>query len=101
MRSDNHFQLFWITLQDEAQDLGLTKPALPSCRKIPRRFLHVCDIEIYLQRMYFNAFDTVINAINERFDKPGYTNYKNIKRLFLSAISNEDLELWINEVTET
>lgn len=49
----------------------------------------------------FNALDTIINAINELFDKRGYANYKNNEGLFLSAINHEKLEAWIkNEATK-
>ena len=49
----------------------------------------------------FNALDTIINAINEWFDKRGYANYKNNEGLFLSAINHEKLEAWIkNEATK-
>ena len=39
--------------------------------------------------------------MNVWFYKRGYANYKNIERLFLSAINHKNLELWINEGTET
>ena len=86
------------------------EPALLRPRKTPKkvkqdnsnsRYDQVCDVEMYYRRIYLHALGTVINAVNERFGKPGYANYKNIKRLFLSAINHKNLEPWINKDTET
>ena len=86
------------------------EPPLSRRRKISEKVLQdysnsccheVYDIEISYQQIYFNALDTVINAINEQFDQPGYTSYENIERLFLSAFNHKYLEPWINEVMET
>ena len=73
MRSDNHFPLLWITVKDEAQNLGLIEPALPRRKKIHSKALQgnsnsccdeVCNREIYYRRIYFDALVTAINAIN-------------------------------------
>ena len=42
------------------------------------------------RRFYFESFDLVISAINNRFDQPGYQTYKNLQELLLRAARGQD-----------
>ena len=39
----------------------------------------VSGVKTYHRWIYFNALDAVINAVRDRFDQPGYTNYEIIE----------------------
>ena len=45
--------------------------------------------------------DAVINAVKDRFDQPGYTNYENIEQLLLSAVHGKCTKPWVDEVKKT
>ena len=58
----------------------------------------VSDVKTYHRRIYFDTLDAVINAVKDRFDKPGYTNYENIEQLLLSAVHAKCTKPWVYEV---
>ena len=54
-----------------------------------------CDIEevaIYYKCVYFNAIDTIVACIQDRFNQPGFRAYENIDQLLLNAVNNENYE---------
>ena len=66
--------------------LDVDGPVLPRKRKVPRRyeegsaepeFFNVCK-QFYCQR-YYEALDLIVNAIQARFDQPGFKMYRNLQ----------------------
>ena len=95
IRNDSDFDLSWNDLNEKADLLDLRELKQPIKRKVPQKLLEndpasttydeVNDVKIYHRRIYFNALDAATNAVKDRFDQPGYTNYKNIEQLLLST----------------
>ena len=72
------------------------EPKLPRKRKVPTRYEEgaaepefLDDCKQYFRINYFEAVDLIISSINERFDQPGYTTYKNLQDLLLKAVRKE------------
>ena len=42
-------------------------------------------LKIYIVRSIYEALDFVVQAINDRFDQPGYGVYQNLQELLLKA----------------
>lgn len=86
MRNDETYELFWVTAQQNSSKFDST---LPRKKKTPRQFevgSSVSDFPSYhYKRIYFEAFDLVINCIKNRFDQPGYLMYRNLETVLISA----------------
>ena len=101
LRSDTLFNNLWEKLKKEANTLGIDKPSLPRKQKRNGKLLSgnetqfYCDIEevaIYYKRVYFNAIDTILACIQDRFNQPGFRAYQNIEQLLLNAVNNKNYE---------
>ena len=60
-----------------------------------------CDIEevaIYYKRVYFNAIDTIVACIQDRFNQPGFPACQNIEQLLLNAVNNKNYEEQLKNV---
>ena len=44
----------------------------------------------YFKLIYFEAFDTIINAIEDRFEQPAFKKFMNVKVPFLKVINKTD-----------
>lgn len=96
MRTDEGFKLFWERVTREANALGIDEPVLPRKRKVPRRFDSNNDIgttpvtpEDYYRPMYFEALDTAVSCIKDRFDQEGYKMYSKLELLLLKACKHD------------
>lgn len=97
MRSDKNFKLFWEHLTKEANVYGVEEPVLPRKRKVPRRFDPNNDSgttpatpEDHYSAIYFEALDTVINCISNRFDQEEYKMYSKLESILLKKDQNYD-----------
>ena len=65
----------------------------------------VNSIETYYQRIYFNALDTVINAIKENAIsnamQNGYANHAKIEQLLFCAADNRSSTSWLSKFAQT
>ena len=106
--------MLWNYPNKKAGSLDLREPKQPRKRKVPQKLLEnytasttydeVSDAKTYHRRIYvnaFNALDAVINAVKDRFDQPGYTNYENIEQLLLSAVHGKCTKPWVDEIKKT
>ena len=85
LRDDTQFDLFLKSLQETRTKLDVDDPVLPRKRKAPRQyeegnaepeFVDVCQ-------QYYEALDLTVNAIQARFDQPGFKMYRNLQDLLL------------------
>ena len=106
LRDDTQFDLFWKSLQETRTKLDVDDPVLPRKRKVPRRyeegsaepeFFDVCK-QFYCQQ-YYEAPDLIVNAIQARFDQPGFKMYRNWQDLLLKAVKGDDYRECLNHVT--
>ena len=111
IRNDRDFDLLWNDINEKAHSLDLRESKQPRKRKVPQKLLEndtasiiydeVSDVKTYHCIIYFNVLDAVINAVKDRFDQFGYTNYENIKQLLLSAVHGKCTQSWVDEVKKT
>ena len=106
LRDDTQFDLLWKSLQETRTKLDVDDPVLPRKRKVPRRyeegsaeteFFDVCK-PLYCQQ-YYEALDLILNAIQARFDQPGFKMYRNLQDLLLKAVKGDDYRECLNHVT--
>ena len=98
MRSDGSFDMFWNTVTKRSKELKVIDPCLPSKRQRPARYLlgnaaaefPADTLQDYYRHLYFQAIDTVITCIKERFNQVGYEiYYRKLEKLLLSAVNGE------------
>ena len=72
-------------------------PTLPRKRKAPQRFevgsgegYHSSTVEEYYMQHYYEALDSAISTIENRFDQPGYIMYCNLESLLIKAACQQD-----------
>ena len=46
----------------------------------------------YYKRIYFESLDLVINCVTNRFNQPGYIQYKNMEELLMLAANRKDFK---------
>ena len=67
------------------------------CFQVPRRLdeggeAHFpSTVEDHFRPMYFSALDTIIKAITERFDQPGYHQYEMLEGCILEGARGQDI----------
>ena len=54
--------------------------------------------QFYCQQ-YYEALDVLVNAIQDRFDQPGFKMYRNLQDLLLKAVKGDDYRECLNHVT--
>ena len=55
----------------------------------------------YFKQIYFEALDTFLNSIKNRFNQPGYQFFSNIEQLLLRAINKESYTSEMETLSET
>ena len=98
MRSDDSFDMFWNTVTKRSKELKVNDPCLPRKRQRPARYLlgnaaaeFLADTpQDYYRHLYFQAIDTVITCIKERFNQVGYTyTTGNLKSFCCQQVNGE------------
>ena len=93
IRNDVSFNSFWQSACASAQELDVNDPALPRCRKAPRRIddgtapaTFPETVEDHYRALYFEALDLITSCIPDRFDQPGYKTYGQVEALLLKLL---------------
>lgn len=81
----------------QAEQYDIQEPTVPRRRKVPRRYevgsstssSSVIMPEDYYKPIYFEAFDTVIARIKDRFDQEGYHKYSKLEKLLMKKCDEE------------
>ena len=89
-RSDERFDEFWHKVEGKCSELSIDDPTVPRNTKDP--------VKIFYKKLYFEAYDTIINTINNRFDQTDFKTYQNIEELLLKAVRRTSFENELNEV---
>ena len=92
LRDSDRFTAFYTLVVQGQSRLGQAEPTLPRKRRASQRFevgssagdFHLTP-ESHYRQIFFEAIDHVIQAIQDRFDQPGYGIYQNLEQLILKA----------------
>ena len=107
IRSDEHFNNFWHLVLHKAEERGISEPQLPRQRKLPRRY---DDEDIsegiyfpsapmeHFRKIYYEAFDSIVTCIQDRFDQLGYRICQSFESLLLKACKKEETEVILETV---
>ena len=75
-----NLDLFWDYVQKQTSSVDVSQPTLPRRRKVPRRFElgdsegdHPATVKDHYRRIYFEAIDLIIAAIDNRFQQKGFS----------------------------
>ena len=109
MRSDEHFNLFFQSVKVKAVKFDIESPCLPRKRRRPKysilQFVHGHEetsnktgaynpgtVEDHFRQIYYDALDTIIAAIDDRFEQPSFQFFLFIEQLLLKAIKEVSYE---------
>ena len=105
MRNDKVFLLFLEAVKKGASKIKMIeKPTLSRKRKQPNYSIltyieghengkedyHPYSLVDYFKQIYFDALDSIINAIKNWFGQPGYQIFSGVEQLLLKTISKEN-----------
>ena len=89
-------EAFWKVTLIRREKLGIDDPILPRQRTLPVRYRegeplpqYPTTIEEYFKQIYYNAIDSIVSTIRERFNQDGFQKYVLLENLLLHAW-NED-----------
>ena len=89
VQSESKFDLFWTKVYREPQTHSLSEPRLPRNGAIAS-VDHRDALKAHYRRIYSEALDLITNCISQRFDQPGYQNYKFLQELLVKASKGEE-----------
>ena len=95
-QTDSEFEKFWNQLRSEVSQLHVEEPTLPRKRKKPKCFDESVSHHLYetpkdlYRRTHFEAWDNVIQGIEERFQQKDFLIYRNVQDIFLNTINEKD-----------
>ena len=106
LQAEDKFTLFWEKVRKMVAEVDVNDPQLPQKRKVPARYeignappeYHPTP-EGYYRQIYCEALDLTIQAIESRFDQPGYRTYQCLQDLVFKAANNEDFSEQLQLVT--
>lgn len=99
MRNDESFDSIWELVKRNAASLDLPEPTIPRVLKKPGKYWgeqetpqysDITEVKLMYRRVYFNAFDTIIACIKDRFDQPGFKTCQSLEKLFLDATNGRE-----------
>ena len=107
-RNEDSFDLFRNHILMRQAKMDVNDPVIPRKRKTPTRFEQGSSVtyaffespkDFYRQK-YYDAYDFVINAIQDRLDQKDFKVYKSIQDLLFKSIKKEDFDDEFNVVVE-
>jgi len=91
---DDAYEDFWNKLDSTLDIVDVSEPAWPRRRKAPKGFDTSSASYEYPQipkdmyrKTFYEAFDLVINCIQNSFDQPGFRVYKNVQYLLMCCVT--------------
>ena len=107
MRTGQAFDLFYESVKKKAAKLDVDEPTLPRKRRRPKYSIlqyvqgheetarnteafHPESAADHYRIIYFDAIDTVVMAIKDRFEQPSYQFFSNIEQFLLTSINSDD-----------
>lgn len=112
MRNERDFNLFYEKTKSSASKIeAVSAPTVPRKRKRPNYSIllyvtgnpeataphyHPQTPYDHYKPIYFEALDSIVAAIKERFDQPAFKTFMEAEQLFLKAIKKEDITVELN-----
>ena len=98
------FDQFWAFVEIAWYSLNISEHTLPTQQKRPRCY-EDGDAEAYhpavhYQQIYYQAIDSVISTINDRFNQADYGMYAKLEQILLLAATNSNYSAELKEVVE-
>ena len=107
MRAEEYFILFFEAVKKSSERYGTELPTLPRKRKAPIRFedgtgdgFHPVSVEDHIRLQYYEALDSTIAGIKNRFNQPGYMMYKSVECFLLNAANKTPFEEHFKKVMD-
>ena len=99
LRNDESFNAFYDVILVKTKELeSLSDPVLPRKRRAPSRYevgtgkpLYPNTALDFYRSIFYEALDTIISAIKERFNQPAFIVYQNLESLLVKASKGEDV----------
>ena len=105
--SDDNVAAFYQRVIQEQTRFGVADPCVPRKRRAPQRFEvgsstgdFLATPEAHYRRIYYGAVDHVVEAIQDRFDQPGYSTYRNLEELVVKACKGETCDAELDYVCD-
>ena len=101
LRTEESYDFFWtkVSTMAETADIDVEEPQLPRRRKTPKRYddgLTIGDFhdtpKAYYRQLYYEAIDSIVSALKDRFDQPGYGVYCKLEELLVKASCKENFK---------
>ena len=98
MRNDTSFRSFYdVVLQKSKSYPSMSGPMLPRRPRAPRRIeisgtgkpTYPVTAKDYYRRIYFEAIDLMMNAIDQRFDQPSFDTYAKMEPLLITTLDSQ------------
>ncbi len=107
MRTEDNFSAFWEIVLSKQSNVDVNDPVLPRRRKTPKRFeqgeappeYDLTPKDMY-KRKYYEALDLLLQAIDTRFNQPGYRAYCCLQNLLLQVFKEKDYSEEMKKVLE-
>ena len=98
MRNDTSFRSFYdVVLLKSKSHPSMSGPMLRRRTRAPRRIeigtgepIYPATAQDYYRRIYFEAIDLMMNAIDERFDQPSFDTYAKMESLLIKTLNSQD-----------
>ena len=107
MRTENGFGLFFKLVITVQESTATNPPTLPRKRKAPQRFevgtgegYHSSTVEESYMQHYYEALDSAVSTIKNRFDQPGYFMCCNLENLLIKVACQQDFNVELQNVTD-
>lgn len=97
IRNDDSFSAFYSLVLHKSNEGGMiAEPLLPRKRRAPARIeigsgppTFPETLEDHYRRIYFEAIDLIVNAIEQRFSQPSFAAYEKMESLFIKGLNGE------------
>lgn len=98
MRTDQSFDLLYTNVARKSEGL-VGEPTLPRKRRTPARLEVGAGAPTYPQtakdhfrRVYYEALDLIVSAINQRFNQKSFSSYAQMETLLVKAANGDNYE---------
>lgn len=106
-RDEEVFSTMWTQLEEQADNLGLSQPAVPRLRRPPQKLdaglpsHSFRNLEEYYRSIYYPVLDSCYESITKRFDSEDFLNIESLERNIVTFLTGErgDLKLSLQDVT--
>lgn len=106
LRNDESFESFYAAVLIKSKlHASIAEPVLLRKTRTPRRFeigegegSFPANVTDYYRRLYFEALDLLITAIEERFNQAGFLAYSTMESLLLKSLKSDDVSAEIEYV---